>query len=153
MTESTVAFDLDMSLDDIDDLPSFKAFPTGAYHVVFEKGFEEKTINEGKPNQSKIIALEMTLKTVGELQAGSLNTGESVPVVGDIATLSFQITSEVGLGFLKEATKPFAEKFGVKKLREIFAASKGVEALVVLVRGKANDKGQQFNNLKALQIP
>lgn len=147
--KNTIApIDLDMSLDDIEDLPSFTSFPTGAYHVTLEKGFEEADIGE-----HKAITMPMTLVEVVELLPTNLNIeGENPPKVGDIATIVFMLDNKVGIGKLKETMAPFREVTGASTVRGVCAGSKGMQALVVVQRTYDKVKDRHYNNIKKIGL-
>lgn len=137
-----VTFDLDNELDDIEDLPSFGAFPTGAYTVDLEKGIEFKKINEHPAMQ-----VAMTLVTVEELKEDNLDEGELPPSIGDIATCAFLMDNEIGQGFYKNFAKPIYEYLNISKHKDAIEESKGMRLTVVLKRihGKGDKKDQQYN--------
>lgn len=147
--KNTITVDLDSSLDDIDDLPGFASFPTGAFLVTLVKGFELKTINNGQ-----CIEMAMTLKSVEELLEENLDEGENPPKPGDIATQLFQLTNEVGAGLFKQAAKPIKEATGAETIREIIVASKGLELLVTIkrTRGKKDKEGRNFMSLTQVAV-
>lgn len=123
------------TLDDIDDLPEFKAWPTGAYIVTLTEGFEAKVINEHPARE-----LKMELKEVQEIKPEDLNEGEEQPKPGDVCSTLFLLDNETGAGFLKAAAKPLAEFLGTKSLSEIFTKTKGMVCLVMLKREYKKDK-------------
>lgn len=144
MSDTDVAnFDLDSgTLDDIDDLPGFGAFPTGAYTVVLEKGIEFKKINEHPAMQ-----IQMTLKNADEVDPKNLDEGEDIPKPGDMATVAFLMDNEIGAGFYKNFAGPIYKHLGVKSHKEAIEQSKGMELVVALKRihGKGDKKDQTFN--------
>src|SRR5277367_3127544 len=122
-TATTEAFDLDSgTLDDIDDLPGFGAFPTGAYRIVLHEGIEFKKINEHPAMQ-----IQMKMKEVLELDPKNLDENEEPPKADDIATVAFLMDNEIGAGFYKNFAKPVYEHLGVKSHKEAIAQSKGLE--------------------------
>lgn len=139
--------DLDMSLDDIEDVPGFGVFPTGAYIVDLTKGIEQKEIN-GK----RAAAVEMTLVEVAELKEDRLDEGEKPPMAGDICTLSFMLANRFGADGLKKFCLPLADKLGTKKLSELFHQSKGLRCMIVLRRTYNEDKDQHYAKLKKLAV-
>jgi len=143
MSDSIVNFDLDGgTLDDISDLPSFGAFPTGAYLVNLAKGIEFKKINE-----HPAMTVEMALVSVEELKEESLDEGELPPKEGDIATAAFLMDNETGQGFYKRFADPIYKHLGVSRHREAIEQSKGLQLLVVMkrVHGKGARADQQYN--------
>lgn len=138
--------DLDASLDDIDDLPGFVSFPTGAYIVVLEKGIESKKINE-----HPALEAAMTLKEVSELLAENLEEDEDLPKPGDIATQSFMLDNEYGAGNFKAFAKPIKEATGATSIREVMEASKGME-LIVVIKRRMGKKGTDQEDKKFMSI-
>lgn len=139
--------DLDMSLDDIEDVPGFGVFPTGAYLVDFVKGIEQKEIND-----KKAASCEMTLVEIGELKEDNLDEGEKPPMPGDICTLSWMLDNKFGADGLKKFCTPLADKLGTKKLSEIFHQSKGLRCLIVVRRTYNEKKDQHYAKLKKLAV-
>jgi len=145
MSDSTVPFDLDnQTLDDIEDLPGFGAFPTGAYRVALAQGIEFKKINEHPAMQ-----VQMTLKEVLELDPKNMDESENPPKEGDMATIAFLMDNTVGQGFYKNFAKPVYEHLGVKSHKEAIEQSKGLELIVALKRihGKGDRKDQTYNQV------
>ena len=143
--------DLDTDLEDIDDLPSFRALPTGAYRILLEKGFEEKKINE-----HPALEMAMTVLEVLELNPNNLDDDEEPPITGDIATQSFMLDNEFGVGILKQVMKPIGKALGVSKLKEIAEQSKGMELIAVIKRRKGkkgtDNEDKNFMNITKLSV-
>lgn len=140
--------DLDSTLDDITDLPSFKTFPTGAFQVALENGMEWKKIGE-----HPAIQAAMTLKGVVELN-GDLEEGETPPKVGDIATVAFLLDNPTGAGFFKAFADPLRAVVGNVSVRNLLTACKGMDLLVVVkrVHGKGDKKDQLFNQVVKVAV-
>lgn len=142
--------DLDATLDDIDDLPGFVSFPTGAYVVTLAKGFESKKIGE-----HPALEMAMTLKEIMELPEGNLDAGETMPKPGDIATQVFMMDNEYGAGNFKEMAKPIKEMLGGNpSIRAIMEASKGVDMMIVVKRrpGKGEQEGKNFMSITKIAL-
>lgn len=140
-----LSLDLDSSLDDIDDLPAFISFPTGAYHVVLEKGVagDEKTGGFKLIGDHRALDMAMTLKDIVEFNEENLDEGEEPPKPGDIATQPYMMDNEYGAGNFKKDMSCFRAT-GASTVREIMAASQGAELLVVIKRRKGKkDKADQ----------
>jgi hypothetical protein len=125
----TAAVDDDFLLDDIEDMPGFVTPPTGAYSVCLEKGIEVKDINN-----SSYYEVAMTIKELLEVQEKNLEDGESMPKIGDIASMIFKRDNEFGMSNFKKFARSIAEKFGVKSIGDIRNASKGLDMIVVIKR-------------------
>lgn len=109
------------TIDDIADLPEFKAFPAGTHLAAFN--WEYKTINKHPTWIMKLKAIETK-----ELPADSK---DQPCVAGDETGVNFMMDNEVGQGKWKEIMKVLAAKFGAKKNRELIEESQGCEALFV----------------------
>jgi hypothetical protein len=130
---------LDGTLDDIADLPQFLAFPTGAYIVHLPNGLEEKTI-------ANHPALSMKVKCVEIKELA--NPGEATLVkVGDQGDIAFMLDNETGRGFAKIVLKAIGERIKSKNNREIIAASKGINALLVCKKTIDKEKQREYMNL------
>jgi hypothetical protein len=138
--------DLDADLDDIDDLPSFSAWPTGAYVVVLDKGIESKKVND-----HPCLEVSFTLKEVAELNSEHLDEGEDPPKEGDISSILFMMDNAIGAGSFKEFAKPIAEVAGSSKVRAIVETSKGLEMLIVVKRRKGK-KGTESEDKNFMSI-
>lgn len=149
------ALDDDAVLDDIEDLPGFVVFPTGAYAVTLAAGMERKKINE-----HDAIEMAMTLDEVMELDVANLDANklqgtdgdEKPPMVGDICTSSFMIDNKFGVQKLKDATADIKKRIGSSKISDLCQQSKGMKLLVVMKRTYDKDKDRFYCNLKKVQV-
>jgi hypothetical protein len=120
---------LEGTLDDIDDLPGFAVFPSGAYLVELHEGLQRKAI-AGHP----AVECAMKLLEVKELANAAADEANK-PKLGDICTAAYMLDNTTGQGFLKDnLLKPIGAKLGLVKNSEIIAASKGIQALVVMTK-------------------
>lgn len=143
-------FSLDMSLDDIDDLPAFKVFPSGAYLVTLINGFEEKEI-EGEKGKHKALQLDLRCDEVMEMSE-ALTDGEVAPIAGDIMSMNFLLDNKFGIGLLKEVLKPLGEKLGTANVGQIMQQAKGMQILAVVHRKYNKEKDRFYGNLKKIQV-
>lgn len=148
MTDDTLKpFSLDMTMDDIEDLPSFGNALTGSYQVTLEPGWQQKDIGDHKG------AVELGLKIDEVLELGEApDAGKEAPKVGDTFNCVYMTDNKTGLGFFKQDAKPFMDKLGVKTYGEMFPQSKGMKCLVVVKRDYDKDKDRSYIKLKAIQI-
>lgn len=123
----------DFSLDDVADLPEFKAFPTGAFLVNFPEGFDRKKVGD-----KDAVELKMVLKEVMEVK--ELDADEQPPVAGAICSTLYMLGNEIGQGKMKDAMKPFVEALGSKQFKAVCDFSKGKDAVVIGKRTKDGDK-------------
>lgn len=138
--------DLDTPLDDIDDLPGFVVFPSGAYSVVLEEGMAQKEINDHP-------ALEVPMKLVEVLEISeSLKDDESQPQVGDVCTISFMLDNKFGVGKMKEFMAPISKQLGLATPSAVVAQSKGLKLMVIIKRTYDKDKDRHYANFKKIEL-
>lgn len=140
------ALTLDASLDDIEDLPGFAVFPTGAYVIVIPEAPEVKMIGDHPAHEIKLQLEEITEMTE------VLKEGEEPPKTGDVCSLAFMMDNKFGAGALKEFLKPISEHLGVKLLGEIYPQLKGMKLLVVLRRTYNKDKDAHYAKVKKVAV-
>lgn len=133
-----------MILDDIDDLPSFTVFPSGAYLVNLHEGIVAKDIND-KP----YFEIAMTLKEVIEMTE-ELKGDELPPKPGDIGSLLFSRDNKFGAGLYKEVARPLAKHLGVVTVSEVNAGSKGLDVMIVVKR--TFDAGRDRHNMQIKKL-
>lgn len=131
---------LDASLDDIDDLPSFSTYPSGAHIVLFDK-WEQKKVNDANwiNVDLKLISSEEITEVIAEFEK---------PKEGDVQTMGHNQTNSFAMGALKSFLAPIALKAGIDMkapgaLRAALDAGKGMQLLIIQVRTPrldANDK-------------
>ena len=144
MTEAVNLNDLlDITLDDIADLPEFSNLAPGVYRVTIE--FTTKKIGENP-------AVELKMKLIETVELSD-PTNSEVQKPGLEASTAYQMNNEFGAGALKAAIKPLAAATGLTKLGEIFDAVKGMEALVVISwRTDKKDKEKHYMQVKSLTL-
>ena len=141
---------LDGTLDDIADLPSFAAWPAGAYRALLVDGFKQKSINDK-------TAFELKLKNKEVLEITNAAEAEEAPKVDDETSLTFGMDSDIGKGFFKEAIMPFVKHLGLDPktpgaIRAAVESSKGLEVLVVLKRTSKTVDGETKHYPKLVKI-
>lgn len=149
------AFDLDATLDDIEDLPGFGVFPSGAYQIELHEGIIFKKDVGGHPAMS----VNMKLEQMMELTEG-LAEGEKEPQPGDICGTAFMMDNKVGADAFKKFVAPIAERLQTKKLSDLVVdekgaganKSKGMKLLVILKRTYNKDKDQHYAKLKKVAV-
>lgn len=121
---------LDMSLDDVEDLPEFVTPPPGHYKLLLKK-LEQKTLSE-KP------ALVFSYAVIETLE---LSNEADTPVAGDLKSEfseTFFLNNEKGLAFAKKNLAPLSAHFGVKTVRELIAACEGGVEVAATIKNRAN---------------
>ena len=133
---------LDLTLDDLDDLPSFEPYPAGAHKLLAT--FEPKKIGEKD-------AIELSFKYVELLELA--NPEDKTPKEGDTCNTMFLIGNEFGLGNLKKCATPFADMVGSNNLRAIIDGVKDVEcAVVTSIRVDKNDASKRYLQVKEIVV-
>lgn len=140
------AIDLDMSIDDIEDLPSFVTPPTGAYTLDIVS-VEKKEIGEHPALEFKFTILQVT-----EMDPEGLDEGEQPPKEGDQFSLPYMLDNRFGVGTMKELLKPFKEKLGTSNLGELAKQMPGMKILMVLKRTFDKKKDKHYSKAKQVAI-
>jgi hypothetical protein len=133
---------LDITLDDLEDLPSFEPFPAGAHQVL--ASFATKDIN-GK------AAVELSLKLVETVELD--DSTAKPPKAGDVSSTMFMLDNEYGRGNLKKCAAPFGEALQFSTIREIVEGVKEVECVVLTsVRVDKNDPDKKYLQVKEINV-
>lgn len=135
----------DFSLDDIDDLPGFKCFPTGAFRVRLVEGLVTKTVGTHQAEECKMTLIEV-------LEVSGVKEGEDALNPGDICSTVFMRDNATALGKLKEFCAPFAKAVGSSNYKAIKAATVGAELLVVGKRSHDDDKDRDYFNISKVAL-
>ena len=130
----------DMTLDEIEDLPSFECWPSGMYNIVLNDGVLEETINE-----HPTFKIPMTLQEIVGIPDEAVKDEEK-PKPGAELELLFMRDNKFGAGGYKAFMAPISKKFGVTKVSEMNAAAKGVQLTIVLLKreGTKENKGKFY---------
>jgi hypothetical protein len=145
--KKVVTFDLDGSLDDIDDLPGFVTPLSGAYNCTLTTGFEEKKIGE-----HPAVTTKVRIDNIMEL-VETPDIGMEAPKSGDMFDISFMLDHEVSLGKMKEFIKPLGNALGFTDpsmkgyYRQVFPAIKNMQVLIVMKRTFDKAKGKHYANV------
>lgn len=132
---------LDVSLDDIDDLPSFDCPPNGTYQLLVNattKVFEGK---EGKPD-SQCVVFDYEIVDVIELADKTGPTAKAGDKFGEL----FGLGSEDGIKYLKKAVLPYAAHFSTNNLRELISDKIQQVIVTATVKGRKdkNDPDKKY---------
>ena len=134
---------LDATLDDLEDLPSFAAFPPGAWKV--NATLESKEINS-KP------AIELSLTMVEVVACDSVEE-EKLPKAGDKASTLYFLDNEFGRGAFKAVAASFKDYAESSSLREIVEAVTDVECITITSFSKnKNDPDAPYMNVKEISV-
>lgn len=142
------AIDENMTLDDIEDLPGFNVYPTGAYRVCLPDGITFKDIND-KP----AAEVKMVLEEVMEIADGALDDDEKPPMVGDICSLAFFRDNKIGAFQLKSFMIPLSQSLGTKRIGDIIQQCKDMKLLVIMNRvNDKNDDSKKYPRVKKVAV-
>lgn len=126
---------LDVSLDDMMDMPEWKNFPPGAY--VVKTSIKQEQKKNTKTNEMEThITVGAKLLSVKEL--GDPNS--TPPEIGAETQVRYTWENEYGQGGLKNLLKPVAAATGMKKVPELLEAIHTADSLVLVMgirKGKA----------------
>ena len=127
----------DISMDDIEDLPQFSVFPSGA-HIVLFKSWETKDVNE-----EPWINVNLELVSIEELSEAI--SEHDKPKAGDIQTMGHNRTNKFAMGALKDFLKPIATHLNIDVaakggLKAALEGGTGLQLLIVQTRVPAKDK-------------
>lgn len=134
--------DLDMSLDDIADLPGFLTPPTGAYKVL-QLSSERKELGE-----QPAMCIKWKILEVLELNPDNLDDKEEPPKAGDEFEIPFMLANAFGVGGLKMYLKPIAGISGKTSVKENLEAGNNMELLLVLHRKFDKKKDAHYTKIK-----
>lgn len=132
---------LDISLDDIADLPEFKVYPAGAHRCTI--AFEKKMIGT-----HPAVELKLTLLETVELTDPS----EVAPEAGTESSVAYMLDNEFGQGNMKKVMVPLAQHFGISNVSQLMEAAKGTECLVVTKQRQNKEKTQTYLDITSLQV-
>ena len=112
---------MNMSLNDLADMPETKPYPNGAFRVAM-KSLVAKKIGD---NPSFVATL--SLVEVVEMADPSAVP----PAVGDEAVLMFNMANEFGQGSMKNFITPLFKKFGGNNFGELYQNMMGQDFVIV----------------------
>lgn len=133
---------LDLTLDDLADLPEFKPFSAGVHQVLATMDTKEVG---GKP------CVELSFKLIETAEKANPQDPDSN--AGDTASTLFMLDNEFGLGNLKNCATPIAVALGCSSIRDVVEQCKDVECLIVTsIRVDKNDPDKKYMQVKELNV-
>ena len=140
---------LDGTLDDLADIPEFKAWPNGAHRANIK--WDIKEIGNQHCPVLDMIAIE-TMELTDAVNDQPLVAGTTTNIAFMFKTKEGK-PNEIGQGQFKEVMKSLAAHFGEKSNRELMEESNGCEVLVVTkVRKDKNNPDKTYTSLENLQV-
>lgn len=142
MTDINMNNLLDETLDDLEDLPSFKPYSPGAHRVLAT--FDTKEVNDS-------LCVDLSFKMLECLELS--NPQDEAPKVGDVASTLFMLNNEFGRGKLKAIAKPFSEGLQLSTIRELTDEAKDVECVILTgIRTDKKDPDRKYLDVKEVQL-
>jgi hypothetical protein len=142
---------LDGTLDDLADMPAFKAFPAGAHRATIK--WEMKEVNGQVCPDLGITAIE-TMELAAAEGAGPVAVGDKTNILYMFKKKD-GTANEIGQGQFKEIMKSLAATYGAKSPRILMEESNNAECLIVTkVRTDKRDKNDLkfYTDIVSLQV-
>jgi hypothetical protein len=143
-------FDLEMNLDDIEDLPGFAVFPSGAYTILVPEMPERKQIDVADGKKQTVVECKMQLLEVMEMTEKVEE--EEMPKINDITTVTWNQQNRFGVDAMVKFLRPIAKHFGTSKPSETFGKMKGTKLLIVVKRTYNKDKDRHYQKIKKVAV-
>jgi hypothetical protein len=136
---------LDITLDDLADLPSFKPFPVGVHRVLATMEADEISVKMKKP----CVELSFTYLECLELA----DPTEEAPKEGDTANTMFMLDNEFGQGAFKLCATPLGAALGTKSGRDTVDQCTDVECVIITaIQVDKKDATKLYLKVKELQV-
>lgn len=125
---------LDISLDQLADLPEFKQYSPGAHRV--------KTVFKAKEvNKHPAVEIKFTLVETCEL----VDPASAACEPGTECSVVYLLDNEFGQGNFKSFMAPICAHFGENNLSKAVEAAQGMELVIVTdLRKDKNDPNKQY---------
>lgn len=137
---------LDASIDDLADLPSMEAPPTGHYNL-------ELKIEVRKINDKDAVTFNYTIVDILEVPNMESLEPADQPKVGQKFSEAFILGNEYAVGRLKQSLKPIGEHFGVSTIKDIISAGEsGVQIAATIKRRIVDRNGEEAKYASASNI-
>lgn len=134
---------LDMTLDELEDLPEFKPYPAGVHKVLVS--LEQKEVG-GHPS------VEVACKMIETVELANPTTDQA-PAAGSEASMLCMLDNEFGRGALKAVATPIGVAMGVGVIREVIEQANDIECIIVSsIRPKKDDPDTVYLNIKELEV-
>lgn len=132
---------LDMTLDDIDDLPEFTILPAGVHRCYLSLAIKDINGNQ---------CIEAELKLIEHLE---LAGADEELKEGSLSSTIYMLNNEFGLMKFKKMVKPIAENLGVTRLSDVVEQAKDIEVVIVTSQRKdKKDPDKVYLNIKTLEV-
>lgn len=133
---------LDITLDDLDDLPSFKAFPAGVHRVL--ASFSSKKV-------ANHPSIEVSFKLLETMELA--NENDTPAKEGDESSTLCMMDNEFGQGSLKKLATPFAQALHLSSIREVVEQVQEVECVIsTSLQQDKKDADKFYLRVKELEV-
>lgn len=146
MTEFNVDSLLDGTLDDLADMPEFKAWPAGTYRA--RLSLVDKTAPKNQVNKHPGFEIKLKMLECIELT----NAEEAKPAENAETSILYLLDNEMGQGGFKKVLASAAEHFGAKSNRELIADLQNTEVLVITSSRQNKEKTQTYTGIVELKV-
>ena len=114
---------LDMTLDDLEDMPTFEPYPAGAHRALVT--LETKVVND-------VQAVEAKFKLMENLElAEPLKDGVKPLEEGAETSVLCQLNNEWGRGTLKMIATPIGQMLGIASIKDVIEECNDIEVIIV----------------------
>ena len=133
---------LDATLDDLEDLPEYKAYPPGAHRV--KLSMEIKEVNDKQVVEASFTYIEAV--ELADQQA-------EVPAEGSQANILCHLDNEFGRGTLKLLATPVGKALNTASTRDTIEQCTDIECLIVTAYKKnKDDPDSPYMKVKELAV-
>lgn len=123
---------LDVSIDDIEDLPSFDCPLNGSYQLLVNAS---TIVFEGKDGKEDKDAVKFDYEITQVIEVAPGQVGQE-PKEGDKFSELFGLANEEGIKYLKKAILPYAAHFGTNNLRELVTEKIANLVITATIKGR-----------------
>ena len=135
---------LDMTLDDLEDMPTFEPYPAGAHRALMT--LDTKVIND-------VQAVEAKFKLIETIElAEPLKDGVKPLVEGAETSVLCQLNNEWGRGTLKLLATPIGQHLGLSTNREVVEECNDIEVIIVSTVQIGKKDGVARTKIKELAV-
>jgi uncharacterized protein (UPF0212 family) len=146
MSNEFTGIDLDTDLDDIEDLPSFTVYPTGAYAVTVLKAEQVKI-----KDKDTYVQVDVGLQNILEMTE-TLSATEEPPKEGDIQSFLFDLSNKTGSSVLKQFFENIKKHTGTKSVGETMKASIGLTLVIIQSRTYNKEKDRHYPKIVKVDV-
>ena len=133
---------LDMTLDDLEDMPTFEPYPAGVHRALMT--LEQKVVNDVQSVEAKFKLME-TIELAEPLKDGVKPLEE-----GAETSVLCQLNNEWGRGTLKMLATPVGQMLGLASIREVIEECNDIEVIIISMVQVSKKDGVARTKIKEL---